>query len=756
MAAVGVLAAFCFAVLIGGTALGELDPLLRLLTALMAGTFILVYALKAPTRADRVDRGVLLSLLFFAGAAVMSQFPRQSFDALLGALALTAVLFFARGQLFRDEVRVAFIFVLIGVSAVVTFQTASRWLSETLEWWSLTGWTVLPPLELNFSAAPWGHRHDLALLNVMLYPSWWLGRPGPLRRAAGTVVGVLTVLIVIVDGSRMLWLALAVATLALLVPPLFRRLRSNGWFRIALVSGTLVAIGVLAVSGLGMAVVDRLLNVDSLGWRSAMWVSLYDAWLAHPIAGLGPGSFPWVLQLTDYFQTNSWAPRHPDSVFFQLIAEAGILGIAALATLVVTLLVPVLRGRSTAAAWALTTFAVAGIGSNPTDFAFLVVVAVGWVAFAVPRDDGGPRDPEPRWRPAQLALLAGLAIIASAYSMTIAAAFLYEDARQAVAREDLARARRGLDAAIALDPGLALYARQRGTLSYVEGNAPAGIRDLELAAQLNPSDDLAWRTLALAYTGVGNDDAAESALSRALSAQRSDPTNLLLSAYWDRLDGRKAEVISTLAEVVRAWPATLVAAGWEHVASESGMTAQVIDEAVARWTQGSPFPESSANQGIWLAAFRNRPDLLLVAADELGVTEALANASVAVFTCDSQSGTYLEQVAESDRRTQLYWQLRLRDAARTGSPDEVAIRIITIMSGGSFDPDTATETLNPLHQNGWVGFSADAWGYRRLPIAWPADNIQLPSPEAGAVRWLMDPVGAIRAAGLEERLPDCV
>ncbi len=65
---------------------------------------------------------------------------------------------------------------------------------------------------------PWGHRHDLTLLVVMLYPSWWLGRISPLRAAMGTVIGVLTLLIVIVDGSRTIWFAMSLASAVVLIP----------------------------------------------------------------------------------------------------------------------------------------------------------------------------------------------------------------------------------------------------------------------------------------------------------------------------------------------------------------------------------------------------------------------------------------------------------------------------------------------------------------------------------------------------------
>jgi hypothetical protein len=64
------------------------------------------------------------------------------------------------------------------------------------------------------------------------------------------------------------------------------------------------------------------------------------------------------------------------------------------------------------------------------------------------------------------------------------------------------------------------------------------------------------------------------------------------------------------------------------------------------------------------------------------------------------------------------------------------------------------ETLNPLNENGGGGFSADMWGYRRRPITWP-EYEQLPSPEAGAARWLVEPREAVASADLGTALPTC-
>jgi O-antigen ligase len=746
------LAALGYVILLGGTGRGELDGTLHVVNGLVAAFFVVVYVTRAPAVADRIDRGILVSLLLFLGAAILSQFPRQSFDAALGALTATSAFFVLRGELNRPEVRRVFVNLFVLLSTVMTFVTAALWLPAFFEWWALTGWDVVPPLDLNFSAAPWGHRHDLALLVVLLYPSQWIAPLSVLRRAVAGLFGVLVLLIVIVDGSRNLWLAVLVATAAVLLPLAYRRLRSSRRARRTALIGVLVAVAFLLVSGLAAALLDRVLNLQSLGWRSAMWIPLFEAWTQRPLAGYGPGSFAWILPTTDYYDTSSWAPRHPDSAFFQLLAEGGLLGIAAMVVVLGTLILPVLRGRSTAARWALITFVVACVGANPTDFGFLVAVAIGWTAFATPREGT-----ESERRPAGRRILRGgsfaaLMVVAIAFTSTTAAGIAYETASDAVNARDLGQARSALDVAMALDPGMALYPRQRGSLDYVTGAADAGISDLELATRMNPSDDLAWRTLALAYVSVGNETRATAAIDHALDAQRSDAANLLLLAREQVRANELDDALATLAEVVQSWPAIVGAPLWREFLPPSVSTSDVIAEANHRWESGRTTPEPFAGQGLWLAVLGGRPDLEESAVEASGVSEGLARAAMSVFGCAAGAPEDLVRLADSDRRTQMYWELTIRQAALDAADYSTARTLLEIMKGYPILPETADDRLNPLVE---TGFSADIWGYRRRPITWRTTIDDMPSPDAGSVRWLYEPIDAGEAAAVSENLPDC-
>ena len=748
------MAAFSYAVLIGGTAVGELMPQLRIINGILALAMITTVVLRAGSMSDRIDRGVAAALVAFAAAAVLSQFPRQSFDALFGALAWASSFLLARELLAATWMRRMFIQVMIGLSVLLTFVTLIRWLPVLQTWWANSG-IALPPFDLDYPGAPWGHWHDLTLLLVILYPAWWVGEPGMLRRAAAIVIGLTTLAIVAVDGSRNVWLAIALATAVVGGQWVVRRpsvIRRAG---IPVTAALTVLLVIAVVTGLASSLAARVADVASLGSRWAMWGPLTGVWLRDPVSGLGPGSFPWALQMTDYFSANSLAPRHPDSVVFQLLPEAGLLGVAAVGLVVVTLLPAVLAGRSTAAAWAILVFATAGLGANPTDFGFLIAVAIAWAAYAVPRDASVTRAPSRGHRIVPAASVAIVVVIAVAASATGWSGVAYDRARASIDRGDLANGIRELNGAIELDPAMALYWRQRGVARYLDGDLDGAASDLATATRLNPSDDLAWRSLAIAERAGGDHEAAETALDRAASVQRSDATNLLLLAQWHREDGADGAG-SILAELVQAWPNATGSRAWESVLPNATTIPDIVDAAFERWRSGADSLEPENGQGVSLSVLAAQQDALQSALEGMDTTARLREATESVFQCEDDALGDLSGSTIAEQRTLLYWLLRYRANATIGVTDVEAMRIIGIWGGGSLLPEDADATLNPLNENGTPGYSADRWGYRRNPIAWPNAPVKLPSPQAGAVHWLIDPVGAVAEAGLTGRMPSCI
>ena len=745
--------ALAYMVLLGGTGLGEEVVLLRLLNGVLGGALIVAAIFKiGHERLDRSDGLVVAALVLFSVAGAVSAFPRQSFDAVLAGLAFTAAYLIARKELRRVGNRQLLIGALLLLSAVMTFLTFLRWVLPIVEWWAGTGWQVIPSLSFELAGYPWGHRHDLTLLVVLLYPAWWVGDATPLRRVARIVVGALLVPVVLVDGSRAVWLAMAIATMVLAAPALIAWWRESSRGRVAFLVVAAVLVALLVVSGLGSAVVQRGLNPATLGWRTAMWGPLLEQWASQPLAGQGPGSFPWVLQLTDYFDTNSWAPRHPDSAVVQAIAEAGLIGLAALASIIAAVLPAVWRGPSVAARWAVVTFALASLVANPTDFAFLIVLAIAWAAYGAPRATAGIETP--RGRRSSLIRLASAAcaiVVILAYGLAAAGALAYERARSAVADGNLELADLELDAAVGFDPGMALYPRQRGAAALVAGDVGSAIADLALATRLNPADDLAWRTLALANSSAGDVEGGQTALDQAVQLQRSDSTNLWLSAVSNIRAGREEEASEEIAEIIQAWPTIVFSAGWPDGLPNGVQPADLASEAMDHWLTNAPTPEPAWDQGVWLAAMSGRSNLSGAASDASAHSADLDAALGGSVRCEDVTDL-IARMAPEEQRSYLYWWLLARDAIARGDSNDQARKMAELM-GHPLNADLADRTMNPLNEN--EQFGRYGWGYRRTPIDWPVVSIDLPSPIGGLMRWIHEPRAAAASAGLTESLPTC-
>ncbi len=66
--------------------------------------------------------------------------------------------------------------------------------------------------------------------------------------------------------------------------------------------------------------------------------------------------------------------------------------------------------------------------------------------------------------------------------------------------------------------------------------------------------------------------------------------------------------------------------------------------------------------------------------------------------------------------------------------------VFRLFTGDPAFPGTPTGTINPLNENSV--FSADLWGYGRLPTQWPDGPVRLPSAGIGNLLWLVDPRAA--------------
>jgi hypothetical protein len=305
-----------------------------------------------------------------------------------------------------------------------------------------------------------------------------------------------------------------------------------------------------------------------------------------------------------------------------------------------------------------------------------------------------------------------------------------------------------------MDPSLAIYPRELGALLLLSGDARTANTELTRAVQLNPLDDLAWRTLGLALWESGDRESARVAIDHAVTVQRSDPSNLLLALRIQIDAGDAATARATAAQIVQAWPAIAATHQWRELMAKAGISA-VAEMALDLWKDGRPSPEPLFAQPLMLRALTGKFDGTL-GPGESRLDRPLSQAYVAVMACDPTAASALAAVPDEDKRQATYWALSVRLAQLRHEDHGRAARMFTIMTGDSSLESGKEPMLNPLNENGARGSSADRWGYRRPTVVWPSTRWDLPSPASGFVIWHLHPALAIEAASLQERLPGCL
>jgi O-antigen ligase len=735
--------ALAYFVMIGGTQWGEYSGFLRIANAVVATIFLVIYAARVTRRSDRIDGLMLLALLTFLLACLMSAFPRQSLDAALAALCWVALFYIARDVLAEGRARATTAATMMVLSAVTALFLANAEIGAAVRWIGLTNAQILPPLGMPVDVRPWGHEYDMAMLAVMLYPVWFLGHLGRLKIGFAVLVGIVLAVAVVLMGARNLWLATALATVLVAVPRLVQ------FFAKASRSARIGAIGALAAGALLLAVfsgpiLDRALTSSTISQRTALWSAATEAWIHRPIAGYGPGAYPWIPATTDFFNLNSGHHRHPHNVVFQLLSEGGLIGLVAAGILLVAVGWPIVQRRRTIELFPLAVFLFGGIASNPTVYPYLIVVALVWAALALPRDAIDSQATSGAGHTVRRRLaFAGVALISVLTVPLLLGGVIYDGAVVAASKGETQRSRDALRASSMLDPGLAIYRRQLGIAELLDDDIDAAIGDLRRATALNPYDGVAWRALSIALVAADQPDAARAALDRALTRDRSDPANLLLLAQWQSEFADRDGLSDTAAEVVLAWPTVMFAPGWTDVLGDLLTPGEVIDLALARWHEGLPSPEPLVGQPLLLSILADRQDLT-AAARLTGLSDRLVAANVAVLQCDAGAASALDLVPDDDRRTEVYWALKLQSASEQGDLDRTALDLYDLRTGSRPSSERAHEHLNPLRQINTSG-ALDPFGYGRLPIPWQEGEIVLPDPHAGLSRLMLDQPGALAA-----------
>jgi O-antigen ligase len=727
-----------YLILAGGTPGGEFNGWVRALNGAIAALLIVLWTRALPTDNDSTDRWMTWALLLFLVTGTVSIFPRQSFDAAIQATAVAGAFYLARRKMAGDGhaiIEAALAWLGIGISLVIVLVWALGW----LDWLQVSG-GAFPPLNRPLVTGPFGHPHDVALLVCLLAPALW--SPAFHQRRTIRIIGTaLVAVVVVVESSRNVELAVVLASVVIVLAtrlrPSVRRARlATG---LGLAAGLVAAVIIIT----SPEFVARVTNVKTILSRITLWTDAASVWLSHPLAGIGPGAFPFSYMLTDHFTFSAFDPRHPDNAVVQLLVEGGIIGLAAGLACVVGL-ANAARKRyrvQPRAAWALLVFGFASLGANPTDFIFLITPAALWAAILLPPDPVagvGPTTVRTR-RGAGLRVTSRFlaVVVASAIAVTGVASIFYEVGRSAYLRGDANLAAAAVDLAANLDPSLSIYQREGASLAFARGAWRVAADDYRRALATMPYDPLAWRGLALALLADSNIPAAASAAGEAVRLIYMSPENqLVLAAATAKNDPIASR--AAFREALNEAP-QLAVISWQRTIVESVAQVDTVRLAAdARPTNGEPFLRMGQ---MILTLIVNRPDVAAAAAMRISPLDHSAESLAAIGVCNfAQGARVIELASRTERELGSFWLAwpLVADAVGSGQSESAALSIRYLgLSGGP----------GPASTSALAGNDSDSWRFRRLSLGVLAQGAMLPSTRAGLWILLTDPATAVASYG---------
>jgi tetratricopeptide (TPR) repeat protein len=620
------------------------------------GGWLLVAALR-PGWLPRTPlaRPIVAAAAVFALTGLLSQRSRLSIESTLAGLAVTAIFLLvsrlASEPWFRTRLRVILVGAPIVVAVAYVVQVALTW----VEWWNLVGAISLPPpLRPGWAGLLFGSPNLIATVLIL---------SGPLslaiiwrrHRRATIALGAVFTLAIVLSGSRSALVGLAFVAVVVVVAGIRRngglaRFRDRRW-----------AAALLAGSGLGAALVPVLAVRFTQGGellRLDLWRSALTIFSQHPLFGAGPGT--WVqlkLEATPAGATNLVLP-HAHDLYVQTLAEVGIVGSMALVGLVVLIGRRLLSGtRSRDRGLAVESCAgrvglVAIAGQSLTDdvvnlpaVCLLLVLVVGWIdgGLVATRDasevtaDRSARGWRLTWPLGRI--VGALALAAVVVSILPIAAFdraalAADEGNAAAATGDWTSALASYDDALALDPGMTLYAIERATALGRVGRTAEARTQLTSATE---ADQLPMNLVSLAALDASAGDCS-AALGHAELAVQRGPNDAAVALN----AGAIAERCANDVEAAVAWYGAGLAAmpqlagdPWWNEPVRSGLRTAILARA----------------SGI-LAAAGDRARMVVLAAwsgDLDGASQLLAALPAPCVTCqaviDWQSGDHPAAIA---------------------------------------------------------------------------------------------------------------
>lgn len=598
-----------YAIFIGGSWFGIYQPVLRLISVVIAAVVLAAWVVLARRDPSWRPGSALMPAIVacISSLAVSTAFSRApgvsleylAYAVLLAALYLLLVQLLRRGFFRKRFITLtgALFTTIVGVYLVLTFSHWIAWLGEL-------GRITVPPLRPEFESLTFGNPSTVltlvALLAVPLVASVsWTSRRGV---SVAILVLALTGAVALISGSRAGWLALAVAgTVAvlagLLVPEsraalgslISRRLSTTGG---RVLIGLVVVVGAAVVVGLAPAIIRRASEGGEANRLTFVRIAL-ELFAQSPIVGTGLGT--WVIErpaLTRVDEIDEYIP-HAHNIYAQTLGELGVIGAVAgvvLVLLLARLVIGAIRSEDRVRrrlGWA-TLVGLVYFGAHQLlDFYANFPSVLFAAAIPVALLDAGATHGS--GKPARFASLGAAPLVAGALVVAVALGGLgwqelpALDANRAV---DLANtgnwaaADAPARAATARDPRVASYGFTAGLTAAHSGDHAAAASYFQAVTAGNDLPE-AWLNLAAEQAELGDRGGAVDSVRAALRIGRQRPGVAIPAGDLAMRIGQNAIAVEAMVAAVLTSPSFLGDQWWTQDDGRVALRDQVANAAMA-------------------------------------------------------------------------------------------------------------------------------------------------------------------------------
>lgn len=481
------LLACAYVIILGGGFSGLVDFRLQafstFLAILVLGAWLIIRLLaKSRLPASGVDRAILLFLLSQFVAVVLSEDPRRSLPHAVVWLAYVFVFCFVVDLLRRDWPQELFFKSMMIVGAIILVFAVIDLALIYNRWRSLAAGLEFAPSFQQRLSTILGDPNLLAALSNLLFPlsmaNLLIAKSKAVRLGMSFYL-ITSLMVLYFTDSRggLLGIGAAVGTFLLLwVLIVSESARAQVWkgatwiwqrkvLLLVLIVALFSAIGFISwrfLSFEGSTTHGRVVDARDIYWQAAT-----DALKADPVSGAGPGMYP--IYLMKIWSTPPARPYlHAHSFPFQVAAESGLLGLAALAILVFA----IARRASTCwrgldasarARWAAAVAGLVGLAAHSLVDDFFPFPAVGLTAFVYLAFVLRPTPPKEKVAKFSPWLLAAPGLAAATFAIYGLNAYWHADKAVILGSEgNWGAAAAEMQTAANADPGVGLYWLQTG------------------------------------------------------------------------------------------------------------------------------------------------------------------------------------------------------------------------------------------------------------------------------------------------------